>query len=56
MQTVNNVMGDAYGAGLINHLSTDLHELPDDEANGGIKNGHVNGHTGGNDITKTTNF
>ena len=30
MQTVFNVMGDAYGAGLINHLSTDPENLLED--------------------------
>ena len=30
MQTVFNVMGDAYGAGLINHLYTDPDNLLED--------------------------
>ena len=47
-------MGDAYGAGMINHVSTDLHELLDDEENGSIKNGHANGHIEGNEATTTT--
>ena len=47
-------MGDAYGAGMINHVSTDLHELLDDEENGRIKNGHVNGHIDRNEATTTT--
>ena len=56
MQTVNNVMGDAYGAGMINHVSTDLQELQDDDENGSIKNGHANGHIEGNGIIATTTF
>ena len=53
IQTVNNVMGDAYGAGMINHVSTDLHELLDDNENGNMKNGHANGHI---EVATTTTF
>jgi hypothetical protein len=49
-------MGDAYGAGMINHVSTDLHELLDNEANGNVKNGNANGHAGENGFATTTTF
>ena len=51
MKTVTNVMGDSYGAGMINHLSTDLPELPDNETNG-----NANGHTIGTGIEKSTSL
>lgn len=38
-----NVMGDAYGAGVINHLSTDLHGYPDDDQE--IENNMILGDT-----------
>jgi hypothetical protein len=52
-------MGDAYGAGMINHVSTDLDVLLDDDGNESIKNGNANGshfHAGENGITNTTTF
>ncbi|CAB4021075.1 excitatory amino acid transporter-like, partial [Paramuricea clavata] len=43
VQTVNNVMGDAYGAGVINHVSSDLDVLfIGDDGNESIKNGNAN--------------
>ena len=58
IQTVNNVMGDAYCAGIINHMAQKLHLLDDDQ-NGSIKNGNtVGAHFGRekNGITSTTTF
>ena len=47
-------MGDAYGAGMINHVSTEMHELQDDEENGSIENGRAIGHIEGNGNATTT--
>jgi hypothetical protein len=52
-------MGDAYGAGVIHHVSSDLDELLDDDGNESIKNGNANGshfHVRENGITNTTTF
>lgn len=52
-------MGDAYGAGLINHLATDLENILEDQENGGIKNSNANEnrfHTQENGTTSTTTF
>ena len=51
-------MGDAYGAGLINHLSTDPNNLLEDQ-NGVINNSNVDKnrfHTEENGTTSTTTF
>lgn len=54
MCTVNNVMGDAYGAGLINHLSNDLCVLLDDKVK---QNRIANGvHAEDYGISTTTTF
>ena len=49
-------MGDAYGAGMINHVSTDLHELLDDEENGSIKSDRENRLIEENGNAATTTF
>ncbi|XP_028401706.1 excitatory amino acid transporter 1-like [Dendronephthya gigantea] len=60
IQTVNNVMGDAYGAGMINHVSTDLNQLLDDHETERDKNGTAKGNhfrAGENSTTcSTTRF
>ena len=49
-------MGDAYGAGMINHVSTEMHELQDDEENGSIKSDHTKGLIEENGNATTTTF
>lgn len=52
-------MGDGYGAGLINHLSTDLDNLLEDQENGALNNSNVDEnrfHTRDNGTTNTTTF
>ena len=56
--TTNNVMGDAYCAGIMNHMAKELHLLDDDQIDS-IENGNtVGAHFGReeNGITSTTTF